>query len=40
MTQSANVRSSNSQVDILKSAAKHEEKVTLRLSSNMIGNAN
>ena len=40
MTQchSVNVKSSNSQLDKLKSAAKNAEKVVLRLSPNIVGN--
>ena len=42
MTQcnSVNVKFSNSQVDKLKSATKHETGLTLGLSSSVIGNSN
>ena len=37
--QSVNIKLSNSHLDKLKSTGKNETRVTLRLSSNMIGDA-
>ena len=37
---SVNLKLSNSQINKLKSAVKNETEITLRLTSNMIGNKN